>query len=111
MNIDVYRVTEVKDGSEYKTLLDNTDQKQVLGTIFLAWVNRMHIMSMDAIKDNILVSIELAKETLEWKKNATLSKRCKSISDYITKGAYTKISLMKVVTNTILSSEGFGLKV
>jgi hypothetical protein len=111
MQIELYRVTESNDGSDYRTYLDTIDQRKVLGAIMMAWMLRMDAMSVDTIKDNILTSLELAKETLEWHKNATLSKRCKSISDYIAKGAYTKMSLMKVVANNILSSEGFGLKV
>jgi hypothetical protein len=111
MQIDLYRVTESHDGSDYRTFLDTIEQRKVLGSIFMAWMLRMDAMSKDTIKDNILTSIELAKETLAWNKNATLSKRCKSITDYIAKGAYTKMSLMKLVGNNILSSEGLGLKV
>ena len=111
MDIDVNKITEQDNGSEYITYLTTVDQRKVLGCIFQVWLPKIDYMSAESLKDNIIHSIALACETFEWKKNATLSKRCKSIFDYIQKGIYTKESLMKIVTNTILSSEGFGLKV
>jgi hypothetical protein len=111
MDIDVNKITEQDNGSEYITYLTTVDQRKVLGCIFQVWLPKIDYMSVDSLKDNILNSIELARETLEWKKNATLNKRCKSIYNYIQKGIYKRESLMKIVTNTILSSDGFGLKV
>jgi hypothetical protein len=111
MDVDIYRVVEQSDGSEYKTFLASTDQKKLLGDVFQTWMPKMHIMSVDAIKENIITSIALVRETIEWGKNATLSKRCNSISDYLAKGEYSKESLMNLVANTILSSDGYGLRV
>jgi len=111
MTVDLYRVTEALEGSEYRTYLDTTEHRKVLGAIFNTWMPRMYAMPVDAIKDNIITSINLAMETIEWKKNATLSTRCRNILDYLSKGKYTKRSLMTVVCNTILSSDGLGLKV
>jgi hypothetical protein len=110
MDIDVCRITEKADGSEYNTLLaSDIDQKKILGAIFQVWLPKITMMPVETIKDNIINSVELAWETLEWKKNATLNKRCKHIFDYIQKGGYSKKSLMVVIMNTILSSEGHGL--
>jgi hypothetical protein len=109
MDVDVYKITEKDDGSEYNTHLATIEQKRVLGAIFQVWLPKITMMPIETIKDNIINSIELSMETLDWKKNATLSKQCKHIFDYIQKGGYSKKSLMVVIMNTILSSDGHGL--
>ncbi len=106
MEIEIYKIRESEDTSS-RILSNVTEHPKLLGCVFMEWYHHLQFMSMEQIKENILLSIDIVKETLDWKKNGTLQKRINSLTDYLAKNAYDRKILMTIVTNTILSAEGF----
>lgn len=106
MEIEIYKIKEIDEVSS-RVLKGVCEHPRLLGNIFSEWYHHLTFMSTEQIKNNILESISLAKETLVWKKNGTLQKRINSLQDYLSKNTYDRRILMTIVTNTILSAEGF----
>ncbi len=106
MNIDVYKIKET-DFTDSRTLRGSYDHKNILAGIFSTWKHHIEYMPLHLLKANILESISLANETLEWKNNSSLKKKINALMDFLEKDNYTRKSLMLVILNTILSADGF----
>lgn len=87
---------------------DKIDQKHLIGKILSLLLSEMKYMSEDAMKDNLIKAADLASETLDWKKSASLSKKVNFIKDYLKVKATNRSTLRNFITNLILSSEGLG---
>jgi hypothetical protein len=87
---------------------DKAYQKDILGRLLSLILNEIGYMSNDALKTNLLTAVELVKETLDWKRVASLSKKTNFIENYLRSKEINRATLQALITNIILSSDGLG---
>jgi len=71
-------------------------------------MDKLKYMSNDAMKEWLLQACEMAEETMEWKKNATLSRKITYLRNYFKDNDTDRERTMSVLINVVLSGQGLG---
>lgn len=85
---------------------NNVPQAGIISAITELAMDNIKYMSKEAMIEWLLQACEMAEETLEWKKNATLSKKINFIRDYFKEHDPSRDRIMNIMVNIILSGQG-----
>ncbi len=84
----------------------NVSQSGIISGVSELAMEHIKYMSKEAMITWLYEACNLAEETLEWKKNATLSRRIKKIREYFNHHDPNRGMVVNILVNTILSGQG-----
>ncbi len=87
---------------------NNVPQSGIVSGIAELAMDKLKYMSKEAMQEWLLQACEMAEETLEWKKNASLSRKITYIRDYFNNNDVDRERTMNVLINVVLSGQGLG---
>ena len=87
---------------------NNVPQSGVISGIAELAMDKLKYMSNEAMKEWLLQACEMAEETMEWKKNATLSRKITYLRNYFKENNDDRERTMSVLINVVLSGQGLG---
>lgn len=87
---------------------NNVPQSGVVSGIAELAMDKLKYMSNEAMQEWLFQACEMADETMEWKKNATLSRKVKYIRDYFKDNTPDRERTMSIFINIVLSGQGLG---
>ncbi len=87
---------------------NNVPQSGIIAGLSELAMENIKYMSKEAMVTWLYEACNLAEETLEWKKNATLSRKIKQIREYFNHHDPDRQTTMNILINVILSGQGLG---